>query len=471
MADTLTWLIWPDFPWLSLATWVVLGVALATLVRPVVLQATYRIFRVLRYTLARIAARIQTLANRIQARNERMWLVLGRGYLERQIQRQSLQLQQALDNDLSQVEPQGSQLRSLIERMEDDYDATREPVRETPEWFRAAESLLETKAAHAGNRTLQHLLEQLHVRVRSESLQARQDYRQAIAERHQLLNQFLPYWRRLLRMQGDIGQGVQRIEQRAVRLEALLERYESMTSDSGGSMRSAVGSVLVHFLVAAVVMLAVAILATASFWSFSAGTTLLLPQVSTGNIMVLSLALACGQILTGMVLLENMQVTRLFRSFWVVDSQTATQLRWAALVGMVLWSVLNGALAWLAALEAWTEVAPPNGVILVRVLLAALTPWILMLFVIPLEPLLNGVRIIGGQAVVLLVWTLAWVLRLAHMLVRLVEQLWIGAYELVCAPLRQPILLLRRSSSAAKSPGATNADQDPETVRKKQQKS
>lgn len=451
MADTLTWQLWIDRPWLSIFTWTVLAVGLATLMRPVVLRVSTQSFRAVRFILVKIAGHLRRLGQIIQRHNDQILMTLGRGYLERQIQRQSLHLQQALDNDLSQVEPQGLQLNKLVEKMEDDYAATREPVAETPEWFRAAESLLESKAAHAGNRTLQHLLEQLLERVRTESRLSRQDYRQGIAERHELLNQFLPYWRRLLRMQGDIGQGVKRIEQRAVRLETLLDRYQAYTSNTTRSLHQAVGSVMVQFLVAALVMTGVVLLAVASFWSFSAGTALILPQTSSANLMLLSIALICGQILTGLVLLENMQVTRLFRSFWVVDGAVARYLRYGAVIGLALWSLLNATLAWLAAGLEWQatdQTSVPNGVLLVRVLLAALTPWVLMLIIIPVEPLLNGLRILGGQLVALVVSLASWVVRLMVLLVRLLEQLWVGVYDLFCSPLLSAMRLWQDSNHA-----------------------
>ncbi|TGG93880.1 hypothetical protein E4656_06730 [Natronospirillum operosum] len=458
MADTLTWQVWADEPWLSLLTWLVLAVVLATLIRPVVIRVSEQIFRVIRFTLSKVAARVQGLAQRIQAHNDAMLVNLGQNYLERQIHRQGLQLRQALEHDLAMVEPQGVQLKNLVERMEDDYASTREPVVEPPEWYRAAEGLLETRAAHEGNRTLQHLLEQLLERVQEESRHSRQDYRQAIAERHQLLNQFLPYWRRLLRMQGDIGQGVKRIEQRAQRLEMLLERYEASISDSSQPTQRLIGSVLVQFLVALLVFSGVLLLGVASFWSFSAGTALLVPQVSTANIMVVSMALICAQVLTGMVLLENLQVTRLFRALWVLDARTSRILRLAALGGLGLWSVLNGALAWLSTLREWEDLLAPgvgsNGVIFVRVMLAALTPWVLMLLVIPLEPLLNGLRIMLGQVVATLVWLLAWSIRLLTLLVRAAERLWLGFYEVVCAPLTRALGWLGQFRRPPPPPGA-----------------
>ncbi|MCH8552215.1 MAG: hypothetical protein LAT62_09785 [Natronospirillum sp.] len=441
MADTLTWQIWEGQPWLSMVTWLLLAILLATLIRPVVISVSQQTFRGVRYLLAKIAARLQALADAIQAHNNRMLVNLGRNYLERQIQRQGLQLRQSLERDLAQVEPQGVQLQNLIERMEDDYASTREPVTEPPEWYRAVEGLLESQAAREGNRTLQHLLEQMLSRVQTESREARQEYRQAIAERHLLLNQFLPYWRRLLRMQGDIGQGVRRIEQRARRLETLLERYEHMSDGDTADkppVQRVVGSVVVQFLVAAVVFSAVLVLGVTSFWSFSAGTALVLPEVSSGNVLVLSIALICAQVLTGMVLLENLQVTRLFRGLWVVEARTGQVLRLGALTGLLLWSLLNGVLAWLATLEEAALAGPAgvaNGVLLVRVLLAVLTPWVLMLLVIPLEPLLNGLRIMLGQLVATVVGLLVWLLRLVSLLVRMAEQLWLGAYDVFCSPL------------------------------------
>lgn len=457
MADTLTWQIWEGQPWLSVVTWLLLAILLATLIRPVVISVSQQIFRGVRYLLVKIAARLQALADAIQAHNNRMLVNLGRNYLERQIQRQGLQLRQSLEKDLAQVEPQGVQLQNLIERMEDDYAATREPVTEPPEWYRAVEGLLESQAAREGNRTLQHLLEQMLSRVQTESREARQEYRQAIAERHLLLNQFLPYWRRLLRMQGDIGQGVRRIEQRARRLETLLERYEHMsdgdTADTPPVQR-VVGSVVVQFLVAVLVFSGVLVLGVTSFWSFSAGTALVLPEVSAGNVLVLSIALICAQVLTGMVLLENLQVTRLFRGLWVVEARTGQYLRLGALTAMLLWSLLNGVLAWLATSEEAALAGPTgvaNGVLLVRVLLAALTPWVLMLLVIPLEPLLNGLRIMLGQLVATVVGLLVWLLRLVSLLVRMVEQLWLGAYDVFCSPmLRLHELWSRRARPTAR---------------------
>ena len=463
MAETLTWQIWIDRPWLSVLTWAVLVISLGTLIRPVVLSVSQQLFRIARFMLVKIAARLRLLAQRIQARNDQMLMALGRNYLERQIQRQSLHLQQALDKDLSQIEPQGLQLSKLVEKMEDDYVATREPVSEPPEWFRATESLLESRAAQDGNRTLQHLLEQLLERLRAESRLARQEYRQGIAERHELLNQFLPYWRRLLRMQGDIGQGVRRIEQRAERLEKLLERFHGMTTRRDRTLPQAVGSVVVHFLVAALVMMAIGALAVASFWSFSAGTQLLLPQVSSANLLLLSVGLICGQVLTGLVLLENMQVTRLFRAFWTVDGITAHYLRLGAFAGLCVWSLLNGTLAWLAAGIEWQALeqeAVPNGVLLVRVLLAALTPWLLILFIVPVEPLLNGVRILAGQLLALAVAIAGWTVQLLVLVLRALEGLWLALYELVCSPLVTLLALLQKrpgSQAEMKRSGKTEA--------------
>ena len=442
MADSLTWSIWPDYPWLSVLTWVVLAIILATIVRPAVLTVTRQLFRAIRHTLARIAHRLDGVVAVLAKRNHQVLMVLGRSYLEREIRRHTVQLKHAVDHDLAQIAPMGVEVQKLVEKMQDDYASTQEQTPELPEWLRASEAMAASQAAQSGNRTLQHLLQQLLDRIQHEARQVRQEYRQAIADRHTILSQFLPFWRRLLQMQGDIGQGVRRIEQRTERLEGLLEQFERLAGGEERSLRFAVGSVLVHFMVALVLAAGILALGLVGYWVIAPAVDVLIPVSTYTWGIVAVAALLGGQAITGMVLLENMQITRLFRAFWVVDTATSFKIRLVAFIGLCAWSVVNGLLAMVAMSSepvagsvAAAGVESNTGAMLVRVIIAAMTPWVLTLLVLPLEPLLNGIRVMLGTSLVWLATLLTWSVRLLHLVTRVIERMWIGAYEVLCSPL------------------------------------
>lgn len=457
MADQLTWLIWPQSAWLSLLTWLILLVVVATWVRSVAVTALQQLFRVLRHALARVTWRLQTLAKLIAQHNDRVLLLISRSYLEREIKRQTIHLQYALDNDLAQIEPMSVEVRRLVEKMQEDYATTQEQTPELPEWLRAAEAMVNAPATQSGNRTLQHLLQQLLERIQQESRLVRQDYRQAIADRHAVLSQFLPFWRRLLHMQGDIGQGVRRIEQRAERLEHLLEQFDRLSAGSSRALRPAVGSIIVHFTTALLITVGLLVFGLVSYWVIAPAVVVLIPVATYEWGIVSVVALLLGQVMTGLVLLENLQATRLLRGLGATDARLARNLRRVALLGLLLWSLINALLALVSmsyppvssALSAAT-VENPQVALGARVLLAIMIPWVLTLIVIPLEPLLNGLRLMLGAVVVGALMLLAWVMRLGLLLLRILERFVLGLYDLICAPLNPVVLAWKQRKQSQK---------------------
>lgn len=469
MADQLTWLIWPQSAWLSLLTWLVVLIVVASWVRSVAVTALQQVFRVLRHALARVTWRLQAAAQTLAQHNDKVLIMISRSYLEREIKRQAVHLQYALENDLAQIEPMSIEVRRLIEKMQEDYAATQEQTPELPEWLRAAEAMANAPATQSGNRTLQHLLQQLLERIQQESRQVRQEYRQAIADRHAVLNQFLPFWRRLLHMQGDIGQGVRRIEQRAERLEHLLEQFDRLSAGTSRALRPAVGSILVHFTTALLITAGLLVFGLVSYWVIAPAVVVLIPVATYEWGIVSVVALLLGQVMTGLVLLENVQATRLLRGLGATDAILAKNLRRMAFVGLLIWSLINALLTLVGmnyppisdALVVGT-VENPQVALGARVLLALMIPWVLTLIVIPLEPLLNGLRLMLGTSVVGGLLLLAWVMRLGLLLLRIVERFVLGLYDLVCAPLN-PVVQAWQQRKQSQKTAETHADAPSDT--------
>ena len=92
------------------------------------------------------------------------------------------------------------------------------------------------------------------------------------------------------------------------------------------------------------------------------------------------------------------------------------------------------------------------GATLVRVIIAAMTPWVLTLLILPLEPLLNGIRVLLGSVSVWLATLLTWLVRLVHLLTRMVERVWVGAYEVLCSPLTRLVNLRKQRKQTKNKP-------------------
>ena len=198
---------WPLF---SALIWIVLLIAVMYFAR----RTAHQAIRTASGALARglkIASHSVTHAEaRLAERNREVLLAAGREAKERVIEREFTRVGDTVRKDLANYPHLHRGLSEAIGRIEKDHQDAVEVPPDPPGWVRAVEAVSRLDAKDGGGDVLADMHKSI-VKAHKEAMEA---YREAGAERHELLRAMMPRWR-------DVQQLLTEVDKKA---ESLLTR-------------------------------------------------------------------------------------------------------------------------------------------------------------------------------------------------------------------------------------------------------
>lgn len=448
----MNWMIIPDAPLWSALVILLLALVLLYAARQPVHRLVLRCSRLITSILRLYGRSLAVLAEQIRLRNREVLLELGRSREERRLERHFHQVKRLVERDLARFPDLQQAISRHIAQLEDDYYRTAETPPPAPDWLDAIDKVVHLREIQAGNPVVSRVLIDLESKLHRQHEQSLDDFRRGIQQRHRLLHSMMPHWRKLNHEVEDVGRGMRGLLNQAAHIDQHYRQYRSLRSHSDRIEKLQRISVLGQFVLASLLLSAWAFagwlnvqLVRPAFESTAMGESLL---GSVGSADLSAWALVLVTALLGALLLEALQVTRIFASFSFLDDRRRRWLLWSLVSALVILAVSQAGLIFLhERLQSVPELyhrliaypvvvyeAPQidQGVpLLARMLLGPVLTFLLMFAVVPLERWVENGRVLLGDVLVAGLRLMALLIRLLASFVSQLLALLLAVYDLL----------------------------------------
>ena len=423
MNDLLSITPWPFF---SAVIWVVLLVAILYFARRTAHQAIRTASGALSHGLRIAAHSVSHAEARLAERNREVLLAAGREAKERVIEREFMRVGETVRKDLANYPHLHRGLSEAIGRIEKDHQDAVEVPPDPPGWVRAVEAVSKLDAKDGGGDVLADMHKSI-VKAHKEAMEA---YREAGAERHELLRAMMPRWRDVQQLLTEVDKKAESLLTRSAGIDRHMQEYEQIVKREDKALSVLSSSSLVQFFVSAMVLL-VALGGAAINFSLIArpmaemvGGTSFIGVFKTADIAALVIIMV--EISMGLFLMESLRITRLFPVIGALPDKMRVRMIWITFTILLLLASIEAGLAYMrevllqdelatSALLRGSEAAVENGFLWITTAaqmgMGFVLPFALVFVAIPLETFIHSLRTVVGLACIGLLRLLALVLR------------------------------------------------------------
>ncbi len=467
------WMIWPDNAVLSAVTLFFIAMPFLYAARKPVHELLNSVSHAISGPLRLGARWLLATAKEMRERNKAVLLAHGHEEVGQLIEREFERVAALVTRDLQGYPTLQRKLLDEITRIEEDYKKCGEVPPSSPEWVAAVEAMAKVKSS--GNEMVQNVLEEINRSVNRIHDKALSEYRRAYETRHKILEGFMPFWRSLDKTMQQVDKKLTGLENSAAAVDVQMEKYEQINKKTDKAEQMLTVSAFTQFAIALMVM---AVAAGGAFINFKLIALPMSEMVGAGDYItnslrtseVAALVIIFVEASMGLFLMEALRVTHLFPRIANLHEHMRRRMMWIALVLLVTLAGIEAALALMRDMLiadkqalvqslASTQQAAPADPWLARIptagqmLLGFILPFALAFIAIPLESLIYSSRTVGGTALVVLVRSLAFVLRVLGNLARNLCRVTITLYDVVIV---LPLLIERMVK--ATRPAATGEE-------------
>ena len=400
------------WPFVSAAIWAVLLVAILYLARHTAHQAIATLTGALSRGLRLAAHAVAHGETRLAERNREVLLAAGREAKERIVEREFARVGETVRKDLANYPHLHRALAEAIDHIEKDHQQAVEVPPEPPGWVKAVETVAKLDARNGGGG---EVLADIHKSLIKAHKEAMDSYRQASAERHELLRGMMPRWRDVQVVLAEVNKKVESLLQRAAGIDRQMQEYEDIVKREDKAISVLSSSSLMHFFVSTLVLL-VAIGGAAINFSLIArpmaemvGGTSFIGIFKTADIAALVIIMV--EISMGLFLMESLRITRLFPVIGALPDKMRVRMIWITFCILLLLASIEAGLAYMrevllqdelatTALLRGTEATVDNEFLWITTAaqmgMGFILPFALVFVAIPLETFVNSLRTVVG---------------------------------------------------------------------------
>ena len=407
------------------------------------------------YTSFRLAARALTgVEQRMSERNREVLLEQGKDQVEREIEQEFERIHRIVEKDLSSFPVAQRKINTLIAELEEDYAQSALVPPPPPEWVKEVNAISKILV---GSKNMggfySDILENIRTTAENSQQRIQEEHRATVEERHQRLQDMMPSWREMHKRITEMGVLLQDIMPRAKSLDQQMERYEEIRSGSSKAERNLNASASTHFVISLLVTVIAVIGGVVNFNLLAipmsdmmgGGTGISLGFVTFPVAYVAALVILLIEITMGIFVMESLRITKLFPVIGRMDDRmrrfmlffSATLLITLACVEASLgfWREQIGLdnLAVAAELgEAEVQATDATWIpVAGQMLLGFILPFALTFVAVPLESLVHSGRIVIANLLLVLVRSLAFLLRWVGNLIRHMGRFLVAIYDLL----------------------------------------
>ena len=420
----------------------------------------------------RVAARSATKAHdRLAARNREVLLAAGREAAEQTIEREFERIDATVKRDLAHYPALHRTLSDRVAEIEEDYRKSSETPPPPPGWSEAVNAVANVPTKD--NPAIGKILGLIHGSMVEAEEEAIAAYRESSTERHRHLNTMMPKWRQVSDGLAKVDRNVKSLLKRSESIDRHMDDYQNIIQDTERAERTLAASSLVHFLIAAVVLMVAVGGAMINFsliarpMSEMVGGTNVVGGFRTADIAALVIIFV--EMSMGLFLMESLRITHLFPIIGSLPDKTRVRMIWATftiLLGLACVEVglaymremlLQDELATNALLRGEagsTDVQSAFGWITMAAQMGMgfVLPFALIFVAIPLETFVQSSRNVFGSAATGFLRAFAFVLRLLGNLCHHGGRVLVEAYDvLIFGPLWLETVIKSRVEKSSRS--------------------
>ena len=440
-------------PFLSALIWIVLLVVVMYTARIPAHKAILSLSRVIYKALRLAATSVRSAEARLAARNKEVLLAAGREATERIIEREFDRIDDTVRSDLSGYPALHRKLSEEITSLEQDHAKSMDVPPSPPGWVEAVEAVAKIKTS--GDNMVGNILGDIHKSLVKAHEDAMEEYREATKERHTLLKNMMPPWRRVKQALGSVDKNVNSILIRSKTIDRHMDEYEEIIKGSDRAVAKLSSSSLVQFFVSAFV-LAVAVGGAAINFSLIArpmaemvGGTSFIGNFRVADVAALVIIMV--EVSMGLFLMESLRITRLFPVIGSLKDQLRVRMIWITFTILLTLASIEAGLAYMrelllhdelatsALLRGETEVVENQFLWITTAAqmgMGFILPFALVFVAIPLETFVHSMRTVLGLILEGILRGVAFLIRLVGNLFRYLGQFLLYTYDLlIFAPL------------------------------------
>ena len=409
-------LFWPEFPGLSIAVWVVVGLVALYVVRERAHRFIERLSRAGHRQLRLLARAAVALAGRIDTRNREVMLALQSEIIRRQLEREFHRMAAAVDQDMTKFQHLERAINEHLTLLGEDFERSRQVPPAAPGWIAAVDAIAKLQAEN-NPEAVGRILQDIHNSVQDQQREVMREYRWAVNARHKILADMRPLWWRVGRQVTAVGRDSRDLLQRVHRVDTQMAAFRELCANRADAHLE---SFLARWLLALVLTGVAALLALLNVHLL---TPPLVGLVGAGGTLSLDLPALTAAVYTlavlasALLLSECTQFSRLLPLVGGLPRHTRIALTAAAsalLLVLVAGQALLLAQSADSALPVWSRALPGWGLAGI----GAVVPLLLALLAPAMESLLATSRpALAGIAVA--------ALSLVGLLLRVVGRLWL----------------------------------------------
>lgn len=407
--------------------------------------------RVIRNGLRIASFSVARAEKRLATRNKEVLLAEGLINVERDIEREFNRVDKVVERDMQGYPSLHRKLSEEITRIDQDYTESTEVPPTPPVWVNAVEAVAGLAQKNGNDNMVGDILKDVHNTIIKQQKKAMEDYWKVTSERHKILSNMMPYWRRLAKVLEAVGSTVTGLQERAAIIDQKMAEYEEIRNVSdkavitlhsssttqffidGFWVMVAIGGIVVNFHLISLPM------------SEMVGGSTYIGNFPVNEIAALVFILI--ETFAGMALMESLRITKLFPLIGSLDDKQRRFIAFVAVGFLFTFAGIESALAYMRDLIAANNEALRQSLLsgngetievarsfiptVSQMVLGFILPFALTFAIIPFESFVHSARTVLGYMGELLLRTLAASIRLVANLVYYLGSVIISLYDLL----------------------------------------
>lgn len=386
--------------------------------------------RILRNGFRMSARALMPLEHLVAMRNKEVLLAAGREAKERELEREFERIDAAVKKELADTPTLNRRVIEEITKLEDDYKLSAEVPPAPPGWVNAVDAVAKIPAK--SDPIVADILADIHGSLVKAHNTTTEEYRASRKERHQLLKNMVPLWRKMLEVVNTADKNVTSLLERAKIIDRYMDDYEQILNGTDRAVRELSESSFKHFVISTFVLL-IAIGGAMINFSLIArpmaemvGGNAYIMDYKVANIAAMVIILV--EITMGLFLMECLRITRLFPAIGSLKDYLRVRMIWFTFTILLSLAIVEAGLAYMrellvqdelatsALLRGGAAAAVDNGYLWITTVaqmgMGFVLPFALTFIAIPLETFFSSLRSVLGVIMVASIRSAAFCLRL-----------------------------------------------------------
>lgn len=434
--------------------WFVILVTFFYMARDAAHRAIHSLSRVMHNGLRLSSKALGPVVHHLTLRNQEVMLAAGREEKERTIEREFERINSFVAKELADTPALQRKILEQITLLEEDYKESVEVPPSPPGWVNAVDAVARIPAK--SDPIVADILEDIHESLVKAHNTSTEEYRASRKERHRLLRNMMPHWRKVLHVTDAADKNVCSLLDRATVIDRYMDEYEAIQKGSDLAVRKLSESSLTQFVISLVVL---SIAFGGAMINFSLIARPMAEMVGGNSYIsgfkiadIAALVIILVEVTMGLFLMESLRITRLFPAIGALKDTMRVRMIWITFTILLMLATVEAGLAYMrellmqdglattALLRGEAVAAANNGFTWITTVaqmgMGFILPFALVFIAIPLETFVQTLRMVLGVIAVALIKALAFGLRLLGNIIYHLGNTLLHVYDLfIFAPL------------------------------------